>query len=146
MIEFEEGKYTSTYGATNLVSKIFHEKRRQRHWVPSMPLGQMLRAVGVAHVDLFSLDVEGSEAMVLSTMDWSIPVRVWCIEYIPTMTSPSVNQSIHRMMREHGYMQVPWTRAPLMNRHNSNPNQLWLHPQHETFYKPAWKQWDGRKR
>ena len=33
-------------------------------------------------VDYFSLDVEGSELVVLETMDWSIPVRVWVIELV----------------------------------------------------------------
>ena len=37
--------------------------------VPSAPLGYLLRAAGVSAVDLFSLDVEGSELRVLQTLE-----------------------------------------------------------------------------
>ena len=35
------------------------------------PLGALLDTLGVRHLDFFSLDVQGAEAMVLRTIDWS---------------------------------------------------------------------------
>jgi FkbM family methyltransferase len=39
--------------------------------VPCAPLGDWLGLLRVGHVDLFSLDVEGAELLVLETLDWS---------------------------------------------------------------------------
>ena len=43
-------------------------------------LGALLNEAGIKELDLFSLDVEGAELMVLQTMDWSIPVHILIIE------------------------------------------------------------------
>lgn len=43
-------------------------KMAQSVTVPSAPLGYLLRAAGVKYIDLLSLDVEGSEKVVLDTM------------------------------------------------------------------------------
>lgn len=48
--------------------------------VPCKPIGRILNESNVQHVDLFSIDVEGSEQVVLETMDWRIPVHVVLIE------------------------------------------------------------------
>ena len=39
--------------------------------VPCGPLGSWLSLLGVTHLDFVSLDVQGAEHMVLSTLDWS---------------------------------------------------------------------------
>ena len=39
--------------------------------MPCAPLGDWLGLLRVGHVDLFSLDVEGAELLVLETLDWS---------------------------------------------------------------------------
>lgn len=44
------------------------------------PFGKLLREAGVTRIDFWSLDVEGFEEVVLSTMDWSIPVHVLVVE------------------------------------------------------------------
>jgi hypothetical protein len=36
--------------------------------------------LGIPHIDLFSVDVEGSEENVLRSMAWDIPVRVLVVE------------------------------------------------------------------
>jgi len=50
--EFEVGTYSSTFGELDSMEaefrRQFHSKRRARHRVPSMPLGQLLRALGIA--------------------------------------------------------------------------------------------------
>jgi len=48
--------------------------------VPSRRLDSILHAAGVKEIDFWSLDVEGSELDALQTMDWSIPVKLICIE------------------------------------------------------------------
>ena len=48
--------------------------------VPSRRLDTILHAAGVKQIDFWSLDVEGSELEALQTMDWSIPVKLICIE------------------------------------------------------------------
>ena len=48
--------------------------------VPARRLDRILHDAGVTHIDFWSLDVEGSEFEALQTMDWSIPVKLICIE------------------------------------------------------------------
>ena len=49
--------------------------------VRCMPLGGILKKVGVDFVDFWSLDVEGAEMQVLKTHDWAnIPIRVLMYE------------------------------------------------------------------
>jgi FkbM family methyltransferase len=128
-ITFEEGLYRSTFGAVNELSPIFKEKfhkmRRRTHQVPSAPLGQLLRAVGVAYLDLVSLDVEGSEVKVLETMDWTIPVRVWCIEWQEQWNPASMNASIASIMSRHGYERHQWAYEGRSGR-PLEQNQLWV--------------------
>ena len=48
--------------------------------VPSRRLDSILHEAGVKSIDFWSLDVEGSEFEALESMDWSIPVKLICIE------------------------------------------------------------------
>ncbi len=68
--------------------------------VPCKPLSEYIHGAGIKHIDLFSLDVEGSEPLVLSTMDWTIPVKVFIIEY-----NERTQDTIKHVMTEHGYVQ-----------------------------------------
>ncbi len=68
--------------------------------VPCKPLSEYLHEAGIRHIDLFSLDVEGSELLVLSTMDWAIPVKVFVIEF-----NRETRKLIENIMLEHGYVQ-----------------------------------------
>lgn len=43
-------------------------------------LGNILKASGVVHIDLFSLDVEGRELEVLQSMDWNVSFNVLVME------------------------------------------------------------------
>ena len=67
--------------------------------VPCRPLSAYIHEAGIKHIDLLSLDVEGSEPLVLSTMDWSIPVNVFLIEY-----NENTREAINRTLTEHGYV------------------------------------------
>eukprot|EP00238_Polyblepharides_amylifera_P005495 CAMPEP_0196581074 /NCGR_PEP_ID=MMETSP1081-20130531/32290_1 /TAXON_ID=36882 /ORGANISM="Pyramimonas amylifera, Strain CCMP720" /LENGTH=321 /DNA_ID=CAMNT_0041901171 /DNA_START=63 /DNA_END=1028 /DNA_ORIENTATION=+ len=55
-------------------------KKTQGTFVPCGPMGYFLHLVGIKEIDLFSIDVEGSELVVLDTMDWTIPVHVLLVE------------------------------------------------------------------
>jgi len=59
----------------------WHEGKNTRLiQVPARRLDSILREAGVKQIDFWSLDVEGSEFEALQTMDWSIPVKLICIE------------------------------------------------------------------
>lgn len=67
-------------------SHVIHLKGNQRVKVPCFRLYSVLQIVGVLHVNYFSLDVEGGEISVLSSMKENlisrrIIVDVWTIEY-----------------------------------------------------------------
>ena len=73
--------------------------------VPCKPFGQILHENGIKRIDLLSLDVEGSEEVVLETMDWSIPVHVIVIE-ANIQTSPTGQEGHerkHRIMLQAGF-------------------------------------------
>ena len=58
--------------------KYFGHRMTHNYTVPCRPISAMLELAGVRSIDLFSLDVEGGELLVLQTFDWSIPVRLSC--------------------------------------------------------------------
>ena len=118
--------------------KAAFEKKRHgdaKFMVPSAPLGYLLRAAGVSAVDLFSLDVEGSELRVLQTMDWSIPVRVWCIEVQPERRT---ELAIAAIMQRHGYRREHW-RVKV----HGGIDHLWVRGGSWPTTSPPWKPWDG---
>ena len=72
--------------------------------VPCRPIGVMLRAAGIKAIDFFVLDVEGAELMVLETMDWTIPVKVFVIE----MGRGDRDQLLIDLLRTQGYHNSTW--------------------------------------
>ena len=124
-IRMEKGSYTATFGEVAEMDPQFRRKthkspgRYNQQHVPSAPLGQLLRMVGVRFIDLFSLDVEGSEYKVLQTFDWTIPVRAWCIEVMSRRHSAEIGA----LMRSHGYVRREWAvkASPSLS-----DNELWV--------------------
>ena len=49
--------------------------------MPCANFAEIFRQHQVTHIDVFSLDVEGAEQLVLDTMDWSITIGLLQIEY-----------------------------------------------------------------
>ena len=146
---FERGMYTSTFAASEVVvdarkSGVRPNLIRRRGppiGVASAPLGYLLRSVGVKYVDFFSLDVEGSEALALATMDWTIPVRVWCIEWEKKVAPASTNQSIAEIMTRNGYERRRWEHEDDGDRSLTPHNQLWVRtaPWEPATY--SWRPW-----
>eukprot|EP00959_Pyramimonas_sp_CCMP1952_P240266 5020783-Pyramimonas_sp.AAC.2 len=48
--------------------------------VPCAPMWRMFVDVGVPHVDLLTVDVEGAEETVLHSIDWRLPIHVVVVE------------------------------------------------------------------
>ena len=112
-VTFEQGAYQATFAAKDAMSASYRAhwhtsgaKARREVVVPAQPLGRLLRMVGVAKVDAFFLDVEGSELQVLRTFDWSLPVHVWCIE-VQSETAAATRA----LLASHGYTRTPWRYA-----------------------------------
>ena len=50
--------------------------------IQCLPFYSILLASGRTHVDVFSLDIEGDELLVLQTIPWTkVDIKVWIIEY-----------------------------------------------------------------
>jgi len=64
----------------------------------------MLADAGIERVDIFVLDVEGSEFMVLQTMDWSIPVGVFVVE----MSHNDNDRMVKKLLYRKGYYKSKW--------------------------------------
>merc|ERR1719245_132714 len=82
--EYTAGSY-STAGNPHFMAPEFVDKWHTTYdndtiKVPCEPLSTMLANVKVDHIDLFILDVEGGEFVVLRTMDFSVEVCVWLVE------------------------------------------------------------------
>lgn len=63
--------------------KLWHPNNNATRNVPCGPIGLFLSAMGITHIDFFSLDVEGGELSVLLTMDWDIEIHYLLIETNP---------------------------------------------------------------
>ena len=103
-------KVTGTGAGSGMVDKMnkghldrLLDRGNQTYTVPCAPIGPLLRKSGVVQVDLFSLDVEGAELLVLKTMDWDIPVLIWLIE----MGHVDDNE-IEDLLLQHGYRRALW--------------------------------------
>lgn len=64
------------------IGLFFKNDRMYSFPVPCQPLATILKRYGVTQIDFFSLDVEGSELIVLQTMDWRVKVHVFLIELV----------------------------------------------------------------
>jgi len=146
VLSFSQGLYSTTFAAVDDMApkfkELFHRRPRPHITVPSQPLGQLLRSAGVSYLDLFSLDVEGSEMKVLRTMDWSIPVRVWCIEWNAEHSPKSINASIASLMSEKGYKRHSWLHEFDSARPLSQ-NQLWVWGGEWSPSQYTWRQWQA---
>jgi len=83
------------------IKRVYHSgSNNVLYDVNCSPLGPILKATGIPHFNLFSLDVEGAELLVLDTFDWSITVDVWVIEF---QESDTKKQQVINLLKSHGY-------------------------------------------
>jgi FkbM family methyltransferase len=71
-------------------------------FIHSRRLDDILHEAHVAHIDFWSLDVEGSEYEVLKTMDWAISVSVICMEVCGGEAS-DMNEACRDILRQNGF-------------------------------------------
>ena len=88
--------------------------------VPSKRLDTILHDAGVRHIDLWSLDVEGSEYEALETMDWSISVYLIYME----MQNLDRKERCHSILRANGFNLVRLYGI----------NEVWINPVHRRKY------------
>lgn len=88
--------------------------------VPSKRLDTILHDAGIKHIDLWSLDIEGSEYEALETMDWSIPVYLIYME----MQDPGRKERCHSTLRANGFTLV----------REYGINEVWINPTHRRKY------------
>jgi hypothetical protein len=71
--------------------------------VPCLPLSKVLHKLRFAHNDFFSLDVEGAELRVLSTLDFSaISIGVMVVE--ADHHDAGKNAEVRRLLSNNGFM------------------------------------------
>ncbi|UJR13217.1 hypothetical protein I4U23_000239 [Adineta vaga] len=58
----------------------WHKNNNKTQRVACAPIGTYLSAIGITHIDFFSLDVEGAELAVLLTMNWNIQIHYLLVE------------------------------------------------------------------
>lgn len=75
----------------------WHRGNNKTYNVPCGPIGLFLSAIGITHIDFFSLDVEGGELSVLLTMNWDIQVHYLLVEN--NLKTPNVTA----FLKSHGF-------------------------------------------
>lgn len=98
--------------------RMWGHRMHNRFTVPCRPISAMLELASVQSIDMFSLDVEGSEFAVLQTFNWRIPVRSWIIEM--DGSNRTREDDIRRLLATRGY-------APHQQRLGRGANQIFVH-------------------
>jgi len=85
VIRTMSSKYLKAWGkrfSVDTARRPRHEKVQTANYsVPCRPMSQLLQLAQLGHVDLFVLDVEGAELLVLQTIDWKkVTVGIFVIE------------------------------------------------------------------
>lgn len=80
-------------------------------------LSNITHFYNIKHIDLFSLDVEGSELEVLQTFDFSVSVSYWLIEW--NNLRKTLRDGITSLLNKNGYV--------LLNQYISQIDVLFVH-------------------
>ena len=78
------------FGLNEMASTV-DETRGNSSLVSAMPLRNMLAPYSLTYVDLFVVDVEGGELMILETFDWNIEVGIILVELLSFHTNKMYN-------------------------------------------------------
>ena len=103
----KEGGPTS--GAEDSMSDAFkrewHKGNLTYERVPCAPMATLLQ--GMRHVDFWSVDVEGAELVVLSTVDWgAVQIDVIIVEL--DEHNPPKNFEVRKLLQAVGYTECAW--------------------------------------
>ena len=105
-VMFRTGKGNPTGGIADAMSKKhmegYTDEKSVLVEVPCLLLSDVLKNNGIDHVDLFFLDVEGAEGIVLDTFDWSIPIDVIIVEL--DGTDAPKDKSVRTTLQSRGYI------------------------------------------
>ena len=75
--------------------------------VPCEPLSQIFGKHNISKIDLFSLDVEGQEAAVLETIDFSkVKIDVMVVENDAFMTQENLVKRVREIMQQNGFLLI----------------------------------------
>ena len=107
-VNFTDHPNSGTAGVPELMSETYLKswgKRFKAGWitVPCRPISELIRLAGIRDIDFFSLDVEGAELLVLQTFDWTVRVKVFCIEL---MRGAEFDSQVRKLMHEHDYVET----------------------------------------
>lgn len=104
-LEFLAGRSPATFHmVAPLPSNASAQERAGRVRVPCRPLGHILKSLRVPALDYFSLDVEGAEALVMSTYDWSVPVHV--LQWEESGSRKAVSAQMRALLKQHGMRDI----------------------------------------
>ena len=100
--------------------------------VSCLPLRALLRMFGIAHIDLFSLDVEGAELEVLKTVDFSA-VRINVIVVEQDGGDPEKEEAVRQLLLDNDFR----VDASLDSLTAGRRNGWYVHRQFQPFRAPT---------
>ena len=71
---------SATSGLVSTMPCQIRGKRTNTYFVKGCPFNEILNKDNTEYIDLFTIDVEGGEQIILETFDFNIPIYVICIE------------------------------------------------------------------
>ena len=111
--------------------KLFGMEKEERQTVACLPLQAMIEAAGLLDIDLFSLDVEGAEAFVLETIDFSVTnVRLVMVE--ANGLNADKDERVRAVLRSAGFVRGFDVREGCPQRtQNCMENEIYTNPKFE---------------
>ena len=88
---------------TSLLGASYKKTDPTPYTVKGRPISSILQESELKYIDLFFIDVEGSELDVIKTMDWSIPVYIICIEMHDNSSRHKEQEEIRKILKERGF-------------------------------------------
>ena len=58
----------------------YHKNKSLKYKVEGIPISKIINQSNISYIDIYFIDVEGAELMVLETTDWNIPIYLIIIE------------------------------------------------------------------
>ena len=107
-VEFMVGRTDATGGVLSSMGVAHQEMWASGKTisVPCKKLSDVWKEHGIQHIDVFFLDVEGGELAVLETMDWSVSVDVWVVEF--NMKDEDDHEAVRSLLTSNGYRKASW--------------------------------------